>query len=225
MELAVQGREGSALHKVMQGPRLLPLCRPAGSGQQYAICKTLLLCSSLAMFDSSATPQTVPHQPPLSMGFPRQECWRGLPFPFLGIFSNQESNPRFLQVSCIADRFFTPEFLGKSNSASLKNQNEQINKSKTKRTFKGMYLGLFSVFKKSLSILITGKDVMKTSWEDNAKTHWGTLRAIMKGAQLPELFKRDIRKLQGTVSREKKKSRRTGMSLERLKFVCIVPFF
>ena len=34
-----------------------------------------------------------------------------------------------------------------------------------------MYLGLFSVFKKSLSILITGKDVMKTSWEDkdNAK--------------------------------------------------------
>ena len=45
-----------------------------------------------------------------------------------------------------------------------------------------MYLGLFSVFKKSLSILITGKDVMKTSWEDNAKTHWETLRAIMKGA-------------------------------------------
>ena len=47
-----------------------------------------------------------------------------------------------------------------------------------------MYLGLFSVFKKSLSILITGKDVMKTSWEDkdNAKMHGKTLRAIMKGA-------------------------------------------
>jgi len=25
------------------------------------------------------------HQAPLSMGFPRQEYWSGLPFPFLGI--------------------------------------------------------------------------------------------------------------------------------------------
>ena len=27
------------------------------------------------------TPQTVAHQDPLSMGFPRQEYWSGLPFP------------------------------------------------------------------------------------------------------------------------------------------------
>ena len=33
------------------------------------------------MSDSLATPWTVAHQAPLSMGFPRQEYWSGLPFP------------------------------------------------------------------------------------------------------------------------------------------------
>ena len=32
----------------------------------------------------SATPWTVAHQAPLSMGFSRQESWSGLPFPSLG---------------------------------------------------------------------------------------------------------------------------------------------
>ena len=32
------------------------------------------------MSDSSATPWAVANQPPLSMGFPRQEYWSGLPF-------------------------------------------------------------------------------------------------------------------------------------------------
>ena len=31
-----------------------------------------------------ATPWTVARQAPMSMGFPRQECWRGLPFPSPG---------------------------------------------------------------------------------------------------------------------------------------------
>ena len=29
----------------------------------------------------SVTPWTIAHQAPLSMGFPRQEYWSGLPFP------------------------------------------------------------------------------------------------------------------------------------------------
>ena len=33
------------------------------------------------MSDSSVTPGTVAHQAPLSLGFPRQEYWNGLPFP------------------------------------------------------------------------------------------------------------------------------------------------
>ena len=34
-----------------------------------------------------ATPWTVDHQAPLSMGFPRQEYWSGLPFPSPGDLS------------------------------------------------------------------------------------------------------------------------------------------
>ena len=33
------------------------------------------------MSDSFSTPWTVAHQTPLSMGFPRQEYWSGVPFP------------------------------------------------------------------------------------------------------------------------------------------------
>ena len=36
------------------------------------------------MSDFSATSQTAAHQASLSMGFPRQECWSGLPFPSSG---------------------------------------------------------------------------------------------------------------------------------------------
>ena len=36
------------------------------------------------MSDSFATPWTIARQAPLSMGFPRQEYWSGLPFPSLG---------------------------------------------------------------------------------------------------------------------------------------------
>ena len=42
------------------------------------------------------TPWTVAHQPPLSMGIPRQECWTGLPFPSSGIFPTQGLNQHLL---------------------------------------------------------------------------------------------------------------------------------
>ena len=38
----------------------------------------------------SATPWTVAHQAPLSMGFPRQEYWSGLPFPSPGDLPDPE---------------------------------------------------------------------------------------------------------------------------------------
>ena len=43
-----------------------------------------------------AIPWTVACQAPLSMGFSRQEYWSGLPFPPLGIFPTQGSNPHVL---------------------------------------------------------------------------------------------------------------------------------
>ena len=41
-----------------------------------------------------ATPWTVAHQTPLSMEFPRQEYWRGLPFPSPGNPPDPRSEPR-----------------------------------------------------------------------------------------------------------------------------------
>ena len=39
---------------------------------------------SAKLCPTPAIPRTVPCQVPLSMGFPRQEYWSGLPFPFPG---------------------------------------------------------------------------------------------------------------------------------------------
>ena len=44
----------------------------------------LFVCSSLSCVRLFVTPWTVAFQAPLSLKFPRQEYWSGLPFPFLG---------------------------------------------------------------------------------------------------------------------------------------------
>ena len=41
-----------------------------------------------------ATPWTIACQAPLSMGFSRQECWRGLPFPSPGNLPDPGIKPR-----------------------------------------------------------------------------------------------------------------------------------
>ena len=45
------------------------------------------------MSDSFVTPWTGAHQAPLSMGFPRQEHWSGLPFPFPGDLPDPGTEP------------------------------------------------------------------------------------------------------------------------------------
>ena len=57
-------------------------------------CYTMFSCVQLFV-----TPWTVAGQAPLSLGFPRQEYWGGLPFPSpgdQGIFPTQGSNPCLL---------------------------------------------------------------------------------------------------------------------------------
>ena len=51
-------------------------------------------CSVVAQL--FATPRTVAHEAPLSLGFSRQEYWSGLPFPSLGDLPNPESNQGLL---------------------------------------------------------------------------------------------------------------------------------
>ena len=57
------------------------------------------------MSDCFASSWTVAHQAPLSMGFPRQEYWSGLPFCLPGTFPVGN----WTHVSWLAGRFFTTE--------------------------------------------------------------------------------------------------------------------
>ena len=58
------------------------------------------------MSNSFATPWTVAHQAPLSMGFPRQDYLSGLPFPFPGDLPDPGTEST---SSALAGRFFTTE--------------------------------------------------------------------------------------------------------------------
>ena len=64
------------------------------------------------MSDSFATPWTVAHQAPLSMGFPRQEYWSGLPFPSPGDPPDPEMEPHLLH----AGGFFITEPSGSGST-------------------------------------------------------------------------------------------------------------
>ena len=74
----------------------------------YLVMATDNMCSAVS--NSFATPWTVTHQVPLSMGIPRQEYWSGLPFPSAGDLSDPGIEP---QSPALAGRFFTIESPGK----------------------------------------------------------------------------------------------------------------
>ena len=90
------------------------------------VCVCVCVCivgiiKSMSNVRLFATPWTIACQKSLSMGFPRQEYWSGLPFPspgdlsfflsfFPGDLSNSGSHP---PSSLLAGRFFTAESLGK----------------------------------------------------------------------------------------------------------------
>ena len=62
------------------------------------------------MSDSFGTPWTATLQVPLSMGFPRQEYWSGLPFPSPVDLPGLGIKP---MSPALAGEFFTTEQLGK----------------------------------------------------------------------------------------------------------------
>ena len=71
-----------------------------------AIIKTVLLLflhvlSSVRLF---AAPWNIAHKAPLSIGFPRQEYWSGLPFPSPGDIPHLGIEPTSLRFPALADR-------------------------------------------------------------------------------------------------------------------------
>ena len=73
------------------------------------ILVTLLLCvfCCSVVTVSSVTPWIVAHQAPLSMGFPRQEYWSGLPFPPPGDLADTGIEPKSPVSLALAGVFFT----------------------------------------------------------------------------------------------------------------------
>ena len=60
------------------------------------------------MFDSFVTPWIIAHQVSLSMGFPRQEYWSGLPFSSPGDLPDPGIEP---ESPALAGGFFTIDAL------------------------------------------------------------------------------------------------------------------
>ena len=73
---------------------------------KYCVC----ILSLVQLF---ATPWTVAHKAPLSMGFPRQEYWSGLSFPPLGDLPNPGIEPTSPVSPALAGGFFTIKPPGK----------------------------------------------------------------------------------------------------------------
>ena len=78
-------------------------CRPP-LDQNPLLCASPCVLSRVRLF---ATPWTVARQAPLSVGFPRQEHWSGLPFPTPGDLPDPESKPSSPASPASAGRFFT----------------------------------------------------------------------------------------------------------------------
>ena len=62
-----------------------------------------------------ASPWTIARQALLSMGFPREEHWKGLPFPPPGTLPDPGIKPKSLVSLTLAGGFFTTEPPGKGD--------------------------------------------------------------------------------------------------------------
>ena len=70
-------------------------------------CVCLCVISRSVMSDSE-TPWTTALQAPLSMGFPRQEYWSGLPFPSTGDLPSPGIKLKSVAFPALASGFFAP---------------------------------------------------------------------------------------------------------------------
>ena len=78
-----------------------------GDGSEYMSIVKWSEVKSLSRVRLFATPWTVSHQAPPSMGFSRQEYWSGLPFPSPGDLPNPGIKPRYMSIAaaniCLSD--------------------------------------------------------------------------------------------------------------------------
>ena len=78
-------------------------------------CATrVCMLSRSAVSNTSVTPQTVACQAPLSLGFSRQECWSGVPFPPPGDLPDPGIKPVSPTSAALAGGFFTTVLFSRS---------------------------------------------------------------------------------------------------------------
>jgi len=82
------------------------------------------------MHTSFATSKSVAHQAPLSMGFPKQEYWSGLSFPFPGDLPDPGMEPASPASLSLAGGFLTTEPPGKPNEGIVRSRKVYICKDK-----------------------------------------------------------------------------------------------
>ena len=96
-ELKVQSRKRQNPDPAYSFHSITPLCFTFVCGCVLSHFSHVWLC---------ATPWTVTHQSPLSMGFSRQEYWSGLPCPPPGDLPEPGIKPSSPMSSALADGFF-----------------------------------------------------------------------------------------------------------------------
>ena len=85
---------------------------PWGPRHPSWVSLTLTIRACFSRVQRFATSWTIACQAPLSMGFSRQECWRGLPFSSPGDLLDPGIKPASLVSLALTGGFFTAEPLG-----------------------------------------------------------------------------------------------------------------
>ena len=92
-------------------------CTPFPLSVCVCVCVCVCACTHrLSPVRLFVTPWTIAHQAPLSMGFPRQEYWSGLPFPSSENLPEPGTEMVSLVSPALSGRFFTTVLPGKPKS-------------------------------------------------------------------------------------------------------------
>ena len=96
------GKDGQYVHSELRGTKFRYKINYSDIYNMVNKANVLYLCGGglkvkvklLSRVQLFATPWTIAHQAPPSMGFSRQECWSGLPFPSPGDLPHPGIEPR-----------------------------------------------------------------------------------------------------------------------------------
>ena len=86
----------------------------------YFVCVCVCVCVLVrTVVFNSATPWPIACQSPLSMEFPRQEYWSGLPFPIPRDIPDPGIKPESLESPTLAGGFFATVLIRNSKDNNL----------------------------------------------------------------------------------------------------------